>query len=686
MADRYWVGGTASWDGTAGTKWAATSGGAGGASVPTTADNVFFDASSTGTVTIASGNTGAASINCTGFTGTITGTAAITVAGSITLVTGMTYNHTGAVTITGTGTLTTAGKTFGTLTINGSGITVTLGSALNCGTRAITVTQGTFSTSASNYSVTAGSLTVLGSSTRTVSLNGSTVTLQGSGVVFSATTTTNLTFNAGTSTISVSSSSPIFEGGGLTFNNVSFTTVSSTGTININGANTYNTLTLTAPSAGIKLYQFGNDQTISTFVCAGASAVRRLFLSSAVLGTARTLTVTTWSTIADIDFRDISLNSSRSGTRLGDCGGNTNITFDTPKTVYWNLTGTQTLMSNGWATTSGGTPAVNNFPLPQDTAVFDDTGAATTVSVGSAVSIGTINMSARTSALTFSMDAALAVYGNVSYGSGVTLSGTNIMSFLGRSTTQTLTTAGKTVTHSINATGLSSTFRLGDAFTSNRSSPSAIYFSASSVFDTQGYNITLTGASSGILIGLDNAKTLTLGSSLISIAGTSGFDVNSAVTSLTVTANTATVRLTSASAKPFNGDGFNYNGLTVDQGGAGALTISGVNTLGDISNSYSATGATTITFANNQTVSNFTATGAAGNILTINSSATGTQRTLTKTSGTVSVDYLSIRDSNATGGATWLAGNNSTNVANNSGWIFSGVAPSGSSGFLAFFI
>ena len=42
MADRYWVGGTANWDGTAGTKWATSSGGLGGASVPTSADDVFF--------------------------------------------------------------------------------------------------------------------------------------------------------------------------------------------------------------------------------------------------------------------------------------------------------------------------------------------------------------------------------------------------------------------------------------------------------------------------------------------------------------------------------------------------------------------------------------------------------------------------------------------------------------------
>jgi len=40
-ADRYWVGGTANWDGTAGTKWATSSGGNGGASVPTTADDVL---------------------------------------------------------------------------------------------------------------------------------------------------------------------------------------------------------------------------------------------------------------------------------------------------------------------------------------------------------------------------------------------------------------------------------------------------------------------------------------------------------------------------------------------------------------------------------------------------------------------------------------------------------------------
>lgn len=44
MANRYWVGGSGDWSDTA--HWSSTSGGAGGASVPTSGDNAFFNASS----------------------------------------------------------------------------------------------------------------------------------------------------------------------------------------------------------------------------------------------------------------------------------------------------------------------------------------------------------------------------------------------------------------------------------------------------------------------------------------------------------------------------------------------------------------------------------------------------------------------------------------------------------------
>lgn len=74
MPNKYWVGGTATWDGTAGTKWSLTSGGTGGASVPSATDDVFFDGNSSiiggpnVTVTIAGGSQ-CKSLDFTGFSG-----------------------------------------------------------------------------------------------------------------------------------------------------------------------------------------------------------------------------------------------------------------------------------------------------------------------------------------------------------------------------------------------------------------------------------------------------------------------------------------------------------------------------------------------------------------------------------------------------------------------------------------
>src|SRR3990167_4016615 len=45
-ASRYWVGGTGNWDASDTAHWSVSSGGAGGASVPTSSDNVIFDAAS----------------------------------------------------------------------------------------------------------------------------------------------------------------------------------------------------------------------------------------------------------------------------------------------------------------------------------------------------------------------------------------------------------------------------------------------------------------------------------------------------------------------------------------------------------------------------------------------------------------------------------------------------------------
>jgi hypothetical protein len=58
MANRFWVGGSGTWNDTNTDNWSTTSGGAGGASIPTSSDNAFFDANSGGgDIVVAAGAT-----------------------------------------------------------------------------------------------------------------------------------------------------------------------------------------------------------------------------------------------------------------------------------------------------------------------------------------------------------------------------------------------------------------------------------------------------------------------------------------------------------------------------------------------------------------------------------------------------------------------------------------------------
>ena len=127
----------------------------------------------------------------------------------------------------------------------------------------------------------------------------------------------------------------------------------------------------------------------------------RTFLRSDTLGTTRTLTCAAFSG-TDADFRDITIAGAAapvSGTRLGDCKGNSGITFGAGVSKYWNLAAGGNWSDTGWATTGGGAVAANNFPLAQDTAVFQSTGlnSGATITINAAYNIGTIDMSARTS-------------------------------------------------------------------------------------------------------------------------------------------------------------------------------------------------------------------------------------------------------------------------------------------------
>ena len=675
MPDRFWVGGTASWDGTAGTKWSATSGGAGGASVPTSADDVFFNAASgAGTVTIAGGNLGARSINCTGFTGTITGFNPITVSGSVTLAAAMTWTHDNTVTFNGTGTLTTAGKLFSSIVITGATTVLTLGDNFNQATsRSITVTQGTFNTA--NFNVNAGTLISSNSNTRTINLGSSTLTLAG----ISFTTTTGLTFNGGTSLINIAQSGATFisttTGPIPVFNNVSFTILGSTATT-IGGSSVFNNLSFTAPaSAGVGIVNFdaGTVQTINgTLSTTGTAGNRRVWFRSTTYGISTSLVVNSAPGLTDADFRDVIVTGTVapiSGTRIGDLRGNSGIVFSTPKTVFRYDGGSWA--ANQWTTVSGslGGVSTDNFPLAQDTAIINQ---ATRTVLGAVVMdsaipyCGTVDMSARTSAFTLSVQDFQTVYGDWINGSGITISSVSNFTFSGRNT-QTITSAGKAFNSTVIVDTYGGTVILGDAYTSSGS----LFNVTNGTFDTAGFSMGV----GRIVSTSSNVRSIFLRSSTVTSGGASGaiLDFGTTATNLTFDAGTSTITGSGTLFSSFSGGGMSFNNVsfTSTSQSVGIFTINGNNIFNNLTIvSAAAPFLRNIVFSANQTITDtLTVAGSSATSRNfVRSSVLGTIQTLTV--GTLAATDCDFRDIAIAGAATGSSPTRAGDCGGNSGITF----------------
>jgi hypothetical protein len=474
MADRYWVGGSGNWDATSTANWSDSSGGASGASAPTSVDNVIFDANSNvgvGTFNVTITGTVSAPAACNDFStggagGALDGAMTLTMGAtaqldcydSMTLpATNFTISATSlsilrfAATTTGK-TLTSNGVNFSSLIIvfDGVGGEWTLGSAYTSA-QAIRVLAGSFNTG--NYNASFSQLSTQSTVVRSISLGSSTVTL--SATTATSVNPTNLTLNAGTSTIICTAPSPSFDGDSFTYYNVSFTSAAA-GTVTILGANTFNNLTFTSRSAtGNRLVSIGENQTINGTLTFGAAntAIRRVTVISSAVGTPRTLTLNgTLAALADVDFRDIvaagTVATPWTGTRLADCLGNSNITFDAPKTVY--RVGTGNWSATQWSLLSGGAVDVNNFPLAQDTMVFDTGTTTGTHTIDAGWQLGTLDCSLIAVAATIATGTQTPTfYGNFVLDADITLTGTGAITFAGQSATRQITSAGVSFTQSL---------------------------------------------------------------------------------------------------------------------------------------------------------------------------------------------------------------------------------------------
>lgn len=324
MANRFWVGGTANWDATVGSKWATTSGGGGGASIPTATDDVFLDANSgtSGTVTVSTGRP-CKSLDCTGFTGTLAGSSVLTISGGLTVGSGMTWNQSGVNVFnatSGTWNLTSNGKTVAcTFTFSGAGGTWQfLDSWTSTSSGSLTVSNGTLNLNGFNWTDT-NATAQFRATTGTVNLGSGTVT------------TSQFLFTAGTSTVIpgtctlklVGTGNPTF--GGHTFYNL---WIASGVTNTFNGAtnNTFNDIKISVGSG--LTFIAGQTQTVTTFTAAG-SAGNLIPISGGA--SASTLAKAGGGTVT-VDYCSISNitaspSSTWSATNSTNGGGNTDWTF-----------------------------------------------------------------------------------------------------------------------------------------------------------------------------------------------------------------------------------------------------------------------------------------------------------------------------------------------------------------------
>ena len=303
--DRYWIAGSgANWNNTA--NWSTASGGAGGASVPTTTNDVYFDASGLGTCTVDTTPTILLLNMAIGYTGALVfGTNTVTVAGSADLRSGGTFTGTsGGLTISATGTLTPpAATTIPTLTVSG-GIT----------------------TLATNVLSVAGNLTISG---------GATLTTGGKNISVAGNWANSGTFIHGSATATLNGA------GGSTQV--------------ISGSTTFNNLTATAASARTLQFTAGTTQTVASALTFTGASGQLLSLTSTTNGVAWNLDPQGTRTCSYLSVRDgnntrkpvigptYSSNVSGNtwwftqGLSVAWGTGTTGVTAGATSTITWNL-------------------------------------------------------------------------------------------------------------------------------------------------------------------------------------------------------------------------------------------------------------------------------------------------------------------------------------------------------------
>lgn len=660
---------------------------------PTAADDVIIPASAV--VTVPASTT----VQCRSLTGSALGTLIYAATSSIINIgdgtagagnAALNLSSTFTLTLTGVGqmnfvstsgtqqTITSGGKTLPTINFRGVGSSYLLSDDPTA-SGVLTVDNGIFDSG--DHAMALLAFNTGGSSTRTIILGSSTISLSATTVAWNTSNTTGLTFSANTSIVTLTgnmtnANNIILAGANL--NGLSFVlNGGGTATISTGGGAAIGSLTLTGTAANTNTYTFTSTITITgIFTVAGQSAINRVLVNCSPTGTARIITCSNAPSLSNVDFKDVKAagaGGTWSGTSIGDCLGNSNITFTVNAGTsnggngvnrYWVGDSGNSNSTSHWSTSSGGSSGAS-VPLPQDDIYIDVNSFSTTNQriqfnmprIGRNIDMTGCNRSGTT--VGGSSGQNNEIYGSLKYaGTAVCdANSTGGWTFAGRSSYDIYSNGGIQY-GSVAFNAPRGTYTLQDDYLLPTGGNKGYAF-AFGTFNANGFNLagqtyTISSTMTSILMG---SGVWTYG---LTGAGT-GWTMSAAASVLNAQTSTI-VLVSSSSTRTFAGGGAKYNTLTYTVAGStGQLTITGANyfeefNFSDTSNVRSvAIPSSTLTI-----IKTLNMQGTSSFAMTLKASTPGTAAYLELVGQVSTVDYLAIADVISTLAYKFYAGANST--------------------------
>lgn len=512
----YWVGGTGTWSKTGTGNWANSSGGSGvGILPPVQNETAIIDSSSgTGTITCAAGDCGDLSVTASQAIVLGAASSSLNVYGDLTFPAGGSFSaNTNVNTITlaagSAHTVTTNGKSFSSLTFNGTGGNWTLPSTLTADAT-VTLTRGTITLSTNTTTITCAAFSSNNANTRAIAFGSGNITTTGSGTAFTTATATGLTYT-GTPTINISNNSATATtvsagstAGGASTNAFNFNFTTGTYVLTLTSGSNLRNLDFTGFTGSftqVNLTIFGDFILSSgmTFTGSGSditfaatSGVQLVSTAGQLLGTIQqsgaggTVRLAAGTT-SFLSNRNWNLNNGTLdlGTNSATLSvGNFNSSNNNARQIQFgtgNITtiGTGTVWDTGGATnfTYTGTPTVNisNNSATATTITPHTTGGTETNSLNFNITTGTYALTITSGSVMRSLDftgfagsyshATATIFKDLTVSSGMTYTNTaNVLTFAATSGVQLITSAGKTL-GAITQDGVGGTVRLATSTT-----------------------------------------------------------------------------------------------------------------------------------------------------------------------------------------------------------------------------